>query len=328
MGIGPGQAARADGEPSGVERGPRRIRGGEGPGDKRACAGGRRHGSGDGSERMGEEPVFNIEVDGDHCYRVGERGVLVHNAYDLLATAISPNWSVRRASLFGAKRPAFENCRGIVNAPITRRGPLTRYGPVRRRGSRRPKIRRQSCRTFPAQRSAATTCRFVASSPGYRVPTANRVKYLVRGSTNGRSGVEAKFVPRSRQNVNAWNRLPEFFQQSFQILLGRLLAAETALVMEPFTGEQLSRGELVVGFCLSHPFCRCLFHAGSSPWPRFPARMHLPSPDVVPVFVAFGRSDRVGTAGQWHHQSGRPGRSGCAGMTTRMSTSLSSFGVP
>jgi hypothetical protein len=27
----------------------------------------------------GVAPVFNIEVDGDHCYRVGERGVLVHN---------------------------------------------------------------------------------------------------------------------------------------------------------------------------------------------------------------------------------------------------------
>jgi hypothetical protein len=26
------------------------------------------------------EPVYNIEVDGDHCYRVGRRGLLVHNA--------------------------------------------------------------------------------------------------------------------------------------------------------------------------------------------------------------------------------------------------------
>ncbi len=31
------------------------------------------------------EPVYNIEVEGDHCYRVGESGVLVHNA--------SPNYS-------------------------------------------------------------------------------------------------------------------------------------------------------------------------------------------------------------------------------------------
>ena len=30
--------------------------------------------------RENEEPVYNIEVDGDHCYRVGEEGLLVHNA--------------------------------------------------------------------------------------------------------------------------------------------------------------------------------------------------------------------------------------------------------
>ncbi|MBY0230912.1 MAG: hypothetical protein K2W96_16625, partial [Gemmataceae bacterium] len=28
----------------------------------------------------GEEPVYNIEVEGQHCYRVGEQGLLVHNA--------------------------------------------------------------------------------------------------------------------------------------------------------------------------------------------------------------------------------------------------------
>lgn len=31
-------------------------------------------------EFRGEEAVYNIEVEGDHCYRVGEQGVLVHNA--------------------------------------------------------------------------------------------------------------------------------------------------------------------------------------------------------------------------------------------------------
>ena len=30
--------------------------------------------------RAEEEPVYNIEVDGDHVYRVGEQGLLVHNA--------------------------------------------------------------------------------------------------------------------------------------------------------------------------------------------------------------------------------------------------------
>src|SRR5262249_27260157 len=29
--------------------------------------------------RPGPEPVYNIEVEGDHCYRVGEQGLLVHN---------------------------------------------------------------------------------------------------------------------------------------------------------------------------------------------------------------------------------------------------------
>ncbi len=30
--------------------------------------------------RSEPEPVYNIEVEGDHCYRVGEQGILVHNA--------------------------------------------------------------------------------------------------------------------------------------------------------------------------------------------------------------------------------------------------------
>jgi hypothetical protein len=30
--------------------------------------------------RAEPEPVYNIEVEGDHCYRVGEQGLLVHNA--------------------------------------------------------------------------------------------------------------------------------------------------------------------------------------------------------------------------------------------------------
>ncbi len=30
--------------------------------------------------RVKEEPVYNIEVEGDHCYRVGEQGLLVHNS--------------------------------------------------------------------------------------------------------------------------------------------------------------------------------------------------------------------------------------------------------
>ena len=37
-------------------------------------------------ERAGEEPVYIIEVEGDHCYRVGQQGVLVHNA----SVAVAP----------------------------------------------------------------------------------------------------------------------------------------------------------------------------------------------------------------------------------------------
>ena len=31
-------------------------------------------------ESVGEEPVYNIEVEGDHCYRIGALGMLVHNS--------------------------------------------------------------------------------------------------------------------------------------------------------------------------------------------------------------------------------------------------------
>jgi hypothetical protein len=31
------------------------------------------------SLRENPEPVYNIEVEGNHCYRVGEQGLLVHN---------------------------------------------------------------------------------------------------------------------------------------------------------------------------------------------------------------------------------------------------------
>jgi hypothetical protein len=30
--------------------------------------------------RSEQEPVYNLEVEGEHCYRVGEQGVLVHNS--------------------------------------------------------------------------------------------------------------------------------------------------------------------------------------------------------------------------------------------------------
>lgn len=37
------------------------------------------------------EPVYNIEVEGDHCYRVGQQGLLVHNASQGTPAAGKPN---------------------------------------------------------------------------------------------------------------------------------------------------------------------------------------------------------------------------------------------
>jgi len=40
------------------------------------------------------QPVYNIEVHGEHVYQVGELGVLVHNAYDDLASTARGLWSL------------------------------------------------------------------------------------------------------------------------------------------------------------------------------------------------------------------------------------------
>ncbi|HEV3257252.1 MAG TPA: RHS repeat-associated core domain-containing protein, partial [Gemmataceae bacterium] len=40
--------------------------------------------------RSEAEPVFNLEVDGDHCYRVGEQGLLVHNQSAPVAATPAP----------------------------------------------------------------------------------------------------------------------------------------------------------------------------------------------------------------------------------------------
>jgi hypothetical protein len=38
--------------------------------------------------------VYNFEVEGDHCYRVGQQGILVHNA------SVKPNWIMPGTSAF------------------------------------------------------------------------------------------------------------------------------------------------------------------------------------------------------------------------------------
>jgi hypothetical protein len=48
--------------------------------------------------RPGIEPVYNIEVEGDHCYRVGQQGLLVHNASEACSrvgiTTVGPSGAV------------------------------------------------------------------------------------------------------------------------------------------------------------------------------------------------------------------------------------------
>ncbi len=45
------------------------------------------------------EPVYNIEVEGDHCYRVGEQGLLVHNTSAPSFRILRPNQSPGAANL-------------------------------------------------------------------------------------------------------------------------------------------------------------------------------------------------------------------------------------
>jgi hypothetical protein len=67
------------------------------------------------SKREEPETVYNIEVEGDHCYRVGESGVLVHNAS-------LPGPAVSAGTDYGCGKPSGQgNCsRGDINSNITR----------------------------------------------------------------------------------------------------------------------------------------------------------------------------------------------------------------
>jgi hypothetical protein len=51
--------------------------------------------------RPGHEPVYNIEVDGDHCYRVGRQGLLVHNN-SLPGTAVADGTNFQCGRLSGS----------------------------------------------------------------------------------------------------------------------------------------------------------------------------------------------------------------------------------
>jgi RHS repeat-associated protein len=59
------------------------------------------------------EPVYNIEVDGDHCYRVGKQGLLVHNASAVTICCNPPGGFVRSTGTTNVTVPWF-------NRPIAR----------------------------------------------------------------------------------------------------------------------------------------------------------------------------------------------------------------
>ncbi len=68
------------------------------------------------------------------------------------------------------------------------------------------------------------------------------------------------------QDVRSRDNQRQFFQQSFEVFLGALLAVEADAVMDRrFAAEALfCQGEVFLGF--AHPLPRCPFHRGLFPW--------------------------------------------------------------
>ncbi len=61
------------------------------------------------------------------------------------------------------------------------------------------------------------------------------------------------------------DRLAEFFKQSFQVLLCRLLSVEAKLVMKRFASASNRLGESVIGFGFANPLARRSFHTRPFP---------------------------------------------------------------
>ncbi len=60
-------------------------------------------------------PVYNIEVEGDHCYRVGEQGILVHNASCPKQTTVTPLGSdLVPVSWYDQKIPRAKGVMGMI----------------------------------------------------------------------------------------------------------------------------------------------------------------------------------------------------------------------
>jgi hypothetical protein len=53
------------------------------------------------------------------------------------------------------------------------------------------------------------------------------------------------------ENVGIRNGVPQFFQQRFEMLLGRLLAEKTELVMQRFSSPTELDGEPIIGVGLA-----------------------------------------------------------------------------
>lgn len=70
---------------------------------------------------VGHEPVYNIEVEGDHCYRVGDQGILVHNqSTPCVGAFASP----------GSQRVSFRNRRIYLRRELNARRSLVAEFPI------------------------------------------------------------------------------------------------------------------------------------------------------------------------------------------------------
>ena len=68
------------------------------------------------------------------------------------------------------------------------------------------------------------------------------------------------------QHMRPRDRKPEFFQKSFQVLLGALLAMKADDVMQRVASAVEPCGGAVIGLGLVNPLPGQPFHRGLSPW--------------------------------------------------------------
>ena len=77
------------------------------------------------TQRPQPEPVYNIEVEGDHCYRVGQQGLLVHNASAPSGCCVPPaGYAKSLGTSTSTNVPWFNN--GSVVVPDAAEGLITK----------------------------------------------------------------------------------------------------------------------------------------------------------------------------------------------------------